>query len=186
MKRTIALSFVCASLAFGQSATQQPTERTQPGVYYKTATQYMKMDQTMMVGGGAKHMGKMLVPGLTPQMVYTFRDAHSPVQVSDAKPTFYVVQNPYMANVPGQSSRDVVIVRFDVKKNHRELQVTSGASALTMKAGFSKERTPDITVTGVSDSAFTVVPTQDLKPGEYLLTFGGSGALGWDFGVPNE
>jgi len=144
------------------------------------------MDQTMMVGGGAKHMGKMFVPGLTPQMVYTFRDAHSPAQVSGAKPTFYVVQAPFMANVPGQSSRDVVIVRFDVKKDHRELQVTSGASAFTMKAGFSKERAPEITVTRISDSAFSIVPTQDLKPGEYLLTFGGTGTSGWDFGVPKE
>lgn len=165
---------------------QQPAEPTQPGVYYKTATQYVKMDQTSMVGGGAKHMGKMLVPGLTPQMVYTFRDAHSPVQSSDAKPTFYIVQSPYMANIPGQSSRDVVIVRFDVKKDHRELQVTSGASAFTMKAGYSKERTPEITVMRVSDSAFTVTPAQDLKPGEYLITFGGAGTSGWDFGVPKE
>jgi hypothetical protein len=73
------------SSAFAQSATQasnQPAEPTQPGVYYKSATQYVRMDQTTMTGGGAKHMGKMFVPGLTPQMGYTFRDAHSPLQVS--------------------------------------------------------------------------------------------------------
>jgi hypothetical protein len=129
-------------------------------------------------------MGKMFVPGLTPQMVYTFRGAHSPVQLPESKPTFYIRQDPYMANVPGHSERDIVIVRFDEKKDHRELQVTSGSSAFTFKSGFSKERTPDITTTHISDGDFTVVPVQDLSPGEYLLTFGGGGATGYDFGIP--
>jgi hypothetical protein len=89
-----------------------------------------------------------------------------------------------MASVPGHSERDIVIVRFDTKKDHRELQVTSGSSAFTLKSGFSKERTPEITTTHISDSEFTVIPTQDLVIGEYLLTFGGSGAMGYDFGIP--
>jgi hypothetical protein len=173
---------LCASLLYGQEAVKP----TQPGVYYEGPKEFAKMEQIMMSGGGTKHAAKMFVPGLTPQMVYTFRGGHSPVQITDRKPIFYIVQAPYMENVPGQSSRDVVIVRFDAKKNRRELQVTSGGSALTYKAGFSKERTPDITVTHVSDNAFTVVPTQDLKPGEYLLTFGGAGTTGYDFGVSKE
>jgi len=45
---------------------------------------------------------------------------------------------------------------------------------------------PEITITRVSDSTFTVVSNQELKPGEYLLTFDGAGTSGWDFGVRNE
>jgi hypothetical protein len=191
MTRTLLFSLMLiplSTLAQGVAPAQQPNgqgaEPAEPGVYYKSPTGFVKLEQIMMAGGGAKHTGKMFVPGLTPQMVYTFRGAHSPIQLSETKPTFYIRQNPYMASVPGHSERDVVIVRFDTKKDHRELQVTSGSSAFTLKAGFSKERTPDITTTHISDSDFTVIPTQDLVPGEYLLTFGGSGAMGYDFGIP--
>lgn len=167
-----------------QGQSTQSAEPTAPGIYYKSPTGFIKLEQITMIGGGAKHMGKMFVPGLTPQMVYTFRGAHSPIQFSETKPTFYIRQDVYMAGVPGHSERDIVLVRFDEKKDHRELQVTSGSSAFTMKAGFSKERTPDITTAHISDSDFTVVPAQDLVPGEYLLTFGGGGTTGYDFGIP--
>jgi hypothetical protein len=165
------------------SSVVKPTE---PGVYYETPKGFVKMEQITMSGGGTKHMAKIFVPGLTPQMVYTFRGAHAPVQVTDAKPTFYIVQMPYMANIPGYSDRDIVIVRFDVKKRRRELQITSGGNAFTFKAGYSRERTPDIKVTRLSDTSFSVVPTEELKPGEYLLTFGSGGVSGWDFGVHKE
>jgi hypothetical protein len=191
MTRTLLFSLMLiplSTLAQGVAPAQQPngqgTKPAEPGVYYKSPTGFVKLEQIMMAGGGAKHTGKMFVPGLTPQMVYTFRGAHSPIQLSETKPTFYIRQNPYMASVPGHSERDIVIVRFDTKKDHRELQVTSGSSAFTLKSGFSKERTPDIATTHISDSDFTVIPTQDLVPGEYLLTFGGSGAMGYDFGIP--
>ena len=87
-----------------------------------------------------------------------------------------------MANVAGRSERDIVIVRFGKKKDHRELQMTSGASVFTFKSGFSKEKTPDITVTRVSESVISITPKQDLVPGEYLLTYG-IGAGGYDFGI---
>jgi hypothetical protein len=64
----------------GQGQSTQAAEPTGAGVYYKSPTGFVKLEQIMMIGGGAKHMGKMFVPGLTPQMVYTFRGAHSPVR----------------------------------------------------------------------------------------------------------
>lgn len=130
-------------------------------------------------------MGKMFVPGLTPQMVFTFRGAEAPVQIQEPRPVFYFKQSPYMVNVPGRSERDIVLVRFDRKKDHRELQMTSGGSMFNFKAGFSKEKTPDIFVNRISESVFTVMPQQDLPPGEYLLTFG-LGASGFDFGIPAQ
>jgi hypothetical protein len=153
------------------------------GVYYKGPAGWVKLEQIMMAGGGAKHMAKVLVPGLTPQIVWTFRGAEAPVQISEPKPTLLVKQSPYMANVPGHSDRDIVLVRFDKKKDHRELQTTSGGNLLTFKSGFSKDKTPDITVTRLSETIFKVTPNADLQPGEYLLTFGAGGALGYDFGI---
>ena len=152
------------------------------GAYYKDAKGWTKLQQLSLSGGGATHVAKMAVPGLTPHMVWTFRGAEAPVQITEGKPVFYVKQSPYMANVAGRSERDIVIVRFDKKKGHRELQMTSGASVFTFKSGFSKEKTPDITVTRVSESVISVTPNQDLLPGEYLLTYG-LGFGGYDFGI---
>jgi hypothetical protein len=139
-----------------------------------------------MAGGGATHMAKMFVPGLTPQVVWTFRGAEAPVQIFEPRPSFYIKQSPYLANVPGQSERDIVLVRFDKKKDHRELQTTSGGNVLTFKSGLSKEKTPDITVTRLSESTFKIVPNSDLQPAEYFLTFGSSGATGYDFGITGK
>lgn len=75
-----------------------------------------------------------------------------------------------------------MIVRFDKKKDHRELQTTSGGSMFTFKAGFSKERMPEIDAHQVAPGLITVVPLSDLKPGEYLLTIG-LGGTGYDFGI---
>ena len=69
----------------------------------------------------------------------------------------------------GRSSRDLVLVRFDKKKDHRELQTTSGGNMFTLKAGFSKERAPDIDVKAVSETIFAVVPASNLPDGEYII-----------------
>lgn len=153
------------------------------GVYYKGPKGWLKLEQLNMAGGGAKHVGKMLVPGLTPQMVWTFRGAEAPVQISERRPVFYVKRSLYRANVPGRSERDLVIVRFDKKRDHRELQTTSGGSMFTFKAGYSKERMPEITTARISESVFSVIPKTDLDPGEYLISFGGVGVAGFDFGI---
>ena len=88
-----------------------------------------------------------------------------------------------LSEVAGRTERDVVIVRFDKKKDHRELQTTSGGNMFTFKSGFSKERLPDITTSKIADGIFTVTPNQDLPPGEYLITFSSVGVNGYDFGI---
>lgn len=156
------------------------------GVYFKAPTGWVKLEQISMAGGGATHVGKMFVPGLTPQVVWTFRGAEAPVQISQARPSFFVKQSPYLVSVPGHSERDVVLVRFNKKKDHRELQTTSGGNMLTFKSGFSKDKMPDINVTRLSETIFRITPNEDLQPGEYFLTFGAGGALGYDFGITTK
>jgi hypothetical protein len=155
------------------------------GTYFKSPEGMIKLQPLMMAGGGATHMGKMFVPGMTPQIVHTFRGAEAPVQIQERKPVLYVKQSPYMTNIPGRSDRDIVLVRFDKKKDHRELQMTSGGSMFNFKAGFSKEKTPDIVVTRISESVFTVTPKDNLPPGEYMLTYG-LGSSGFDFGIVDQ
>ncbi len=153
------------------------------GFYYQTPQGWQKLAPIAMAGGGLKHVGKMFVPGLTPQMVWTFRDAESPVQIEEKRPIFCIKELPALANIAGRSGRDLLIVRFDKKKDHRELQTTSGGNMFTFKAGLGKDRTPEVTVKTLADGIFLVRPNEDLKPGEYMVTFSALGNSGFDFGV---
>lgn len=153
------------------------------GFYYKNQQGWDKLQPISMAGGGLKHTGKMFVPGLTPQMVWTYRGAEAPIQISERRPNFLVKELPALADIAGRSERDLIIVRFDKKKDHRELQTTNGGNMFTFKAGLSKDRTPEITVRAISEGVFEVTPNQDLRPGEYLLTFSVMGTGGYDFGI---
>jgi hypothetical protein len=85
----------------------------------------------------------MFVPGLTPQMVWTFRDSEASVQVADGMPMFCFKFFELPPGLPYSSSdRDLLIAHFDQKKDHRELQTTSGGNLFTFKAGLSKDRMP--------------------------------------------
>jgi hypothetical protein len=165
------------------TAVPQDAQSLADGFYYKTPQGWQKLEQLSMAGGGLKHVGKMFVPGLTPQIVWTFRGAEARIQVGDKRPTFYIKELPMLATVAGRTERDLIIIRFDKKKDHRELQTTSGGNMFTFKSGISKERLPDITTKTVSDGIFVVTPNDDLKPGEYMLTFSALGNSGCDFGV---
>jgi hypothetical protein len=141
------------------------------GFYYQTSQGWQNLQPLAMAGGGLKHVGKMFVPGLTPQIVWTFRDAESPAQIEDRRPAFCIKELPALANIEGHSRRDLLIVRFDKKKDHRELQTTNGGNMFTFKAGLSKDRMPDITTKTLADGIFMVTLNEDLKPGEYMVTF---------------
>jgi hypothetical protein len=195
--RLLLASLLCLIVAFGTTAQQEPSTaptapkadpreeavKLQPGTYFWSGESWKLMQQLNMSGGGAKHLGKVFVPGLTPQMVWTFRDPQAPVQVVDGKPLFCVK---FVAFAPGTpyapSGRDLVIARFDQKKDHRELQTTSGGNMFTFKSGLSKDRMPDIQVDGLDSSTFLVTPKEFLAPGEYLLSASTLGISGFDFG----
>jgi hypothetical protein len=183
--RVIVLGLLALSIFRGVAAQDKTVESTPPsdGFYYKTSQGWQKLEPLAMAGGGLKHMGKMFVPGLTPQMVWTFRGAEAPIQSTDKRPTFCIKELPQLADIAGRSGRDLLIVRFEKKKDHRELQTTNGGNMFTFKAGLSKDRMPDITTKTVADGLFIVTPNEDLKPGEYMITFSALGNSGYDFGI---
>jgi hypothetical protein len=171
---------VCA----GQDTNgNQDVQSFSDGFYYKSPQGWQKLEPISMTGGGIKHAGKMFVPGLTPQFVWTFRGAEAPLEIGDKRPTFYIKELPMLASIAGRTERDLIIIRFDKKKDHRELQTTSGGSMFTFKSGISKERLPDITTKTVSDGIFMLTPNDDLKPDEYMITFSALGNSGYDFGI---
>ena len=65
-------------------------ESLSDGFFYQTPQGWRRLEPISMSGGGLKHVGKMFVPGLTPQMVWTFRRATAPVQIEGKRPTFCI------------------------------------------------------------------------------------------------
>src|SRR5580658_8491753 len=169
--RSFLCFFVCLALVSsivlatpGQSdSAKESALKLQAGTYFWSGSTWSPMQQITMSGGGTKHAAKMFVPGLTPQMVWTFRDSAAPVQVEDARPQFCVKFLAALAGTPyAPSGRDIVLVRFDQKKDHRELQTTNGGNMFTFKSGLSKDRMPDIDITTVDGSTFFIAPRADL------------------------
>jgi hypothetical protein len=161
--------------------------KLQPGTYYWAGNAWTPMQPITMSGGGAKHVAKAFVPGLTPQVVWTFRDSEALVQIRGQNPLFCVKVWPVMAGTPYTSSaRDIVIVRFDKKKDHRELQTTNGGNMFTFKAGLSKDRMPDIDVNTLDVGTYLISPRSPLQVGEYLLSTSSMGLSGYDFGLSSS
>lgn len=180
----LALAFAIALRCTGQdAAVPKDVQNLSDGFYYEIPQGWQKLEQIEMTGGGLKHVGKMFVPGLTPQFVWTFRGAESPTQLTSKRPTFCIKELPALASIAGRSRRDLLIVRFDKKKDHRELQTTNGGNMFTFKTGLSKNRMPEITTKTLADGIFIVIPNEDLKPGEYMITFSALGNNGFDFGI---
>jgi len=188
----LVLKFSITILIFAAAILSAPAQTPDPkaasgdlkqGTYYWSDSAWHSMEQLTMSGGGGKHMAKVFVPGLTPQIVYTYRGAIAPVQVKDEKPLFCVKFSPYLVGSPyAPSPRDILIARFDEKKDHRELQVTSGGNVTTFKSGLGADRTPDLTVTPVDDSTVLFSPAAGLREGEYLISTVAMGYSGYDFG----
>ena len=177
--RATLLLFILCGLGFSQDVSAPQSN----GAFYKLGNDWKPLQQLAMSGGGAKHMAKLFVPGLTPQIVWTFRGAEAPVQIEDRRPTFYFKQLAALDGIAGHSERDLSIIRFDKKKDHRELQTTNGGNMFTLKSGIGKDRLPEVTARKLAAGVFAVTPNEDLKPGEYLLTFSSYGTTGYDFGI---
>jgi len=187
MKKELSCGFmlsVVVLLCAGQEPAALPgVQSLSDGFYYKTAQGWQKLEPLSSSGSGMKHVAKILVPGLTPQIVWRYPGAESHSQIAERKPTFCIKESPSQADTPGRSGRDLLIVQFDKKKDYRELQTTKGGNVFTFKAGVSKERAPDITTKTVAEGIFLVTPNQELQPGEYMLTFNALGHNGYDFGI---
>jgi hypothetical protein len=170
-----------------ENPREYSARQLQPGTYYWTQGAWHLMQQLTMSGGGAKHMAKVFVPGLTPQIVWTFREPKAPVQVKESQPLFCVKFFTVPPGLPyAPSPRDIAIARFDEKKDHRELQITSGGNMLTFKSGLGKDRLPDLTVTPLDGATVLFTPAVSLRAGEYIVSTTSMGITGYDFGFHPE
>jgi len=117
---------------------------------------------------------------------WTFRGAHSVVQLSAHRPHFSLVCG--QGNValvmlcgPALQSGDLIFVQLDEKSDHREARMATG-SMFGGHGGFDSKRITIATAAKRTDGNWDVSPDKELKSGEYLITTGVQ-PQGFDFGI---
>jgi hypothetical protein len=189
----LALLLVCLVKAPSQSVavnqltrpSQSHPEGNEPpaeGAYYLSHNQWFRMERVLGTGEKTQHVASLFFAAFVPpQRVLILPGAEAPVKIYERRPTLVVKQS--ISSLPQGSDRDVAIVRVDKKRDHRELQVTSGKTPVTFKKTFPKERITPLTVRRISPTTFELMPQKDLTPGQYFLTFGTGKLGGYDFQI---
>jgi hypothetical protein len=169
----LGVSICCATHA--QDLIQPPDH----GVYYRARDGWKKIEEIDMFGQTHKHAFK-------PDLEYTYRGATATLQLPDSRPVFYIRVQPEKKDTQSAAIRNLVIVRFDKAKDHRELEVVSGglfASSMKTGANANSKQLLDVTVRSVSDLIWSLTPNEDLRPGEYMITSDSMARSGYDFGI---
>ena len=161
-------------------AQKAPVEN---GVYVQDAGVWTKLYLASAAGTKSSGIAKSAFSyGIAKAKVLVmYRDPEAPVKTSGPRPTFEIVG-------PTETApRDIVIVRLQKKKDHRELQVAKVGAF----SGYAAEYPPDLT-TAVEVKQegpdMILTPSADLKPGEYILFAGTPTAMptgygGYDFSI---
>lgn len=171
-----AISFAQSPDSDGPPDPKVEAARLPPGAFYWTGMNWQAMEPLEWSANGIKKTGK--------SSVWTYRHAQAHLQLQEAAPLFcYKLLEAASANPDASSVQSLVIARLDQKKDHRELAIASGAGAFAFRAGSTKERAREITVTGVTPNVFLIAPKQPLSPGEYVIGGSSLGISGYDFGI---
>ena len=159
---------------------QTPAYPTQQGTYLQTASAYQHLELDVSFGmkthGTLKSMATYGVHGVDADWKY--KGAHASTQIAQRKPAFLLVP------VGDTSTESIELVRFDVKKDSREIRSAHANVYGGVETG-SKDSI-SLTVTRTSEGYLLITPKEDLQPGEYLLmdaVIPNGGYSGYAFGV---
>jgi len=156
----IAVLFGLCVASFAQDVVEPPGY----GVYYKSKDGWQRLDYARPLGASA---------GAFSGATLNYHGAEAALQITDRRPVFYFNRVP--------TARNALIIRFEKKKDQREVQVIR-SHVLTANSGPDKKHLPDVTVQSVNDHLVSITPSEDLPSGEYLLSDSG-GYGGYDFGI---
>jgi hypothetical protein len=173
---------VVALAALPSHAQSAPLEK---GVYVQNGGSWDRLYLANAIGIKSSGIAKSAFSyGIAKAHVeMSYRDAEAPVKTSGSRPVFRIL------GVTSVAPRDIVIVRLQVKKDHRELQTAKVGAWTGVNMQYPREATTEVSVQQV-DNGLLLTPTSDLKPGEYLLFAGQpagvslpSGYGGFDFSI---
>jgi len=149
----------------------------EPGIYYKAPDGWLRLEQASPSAAEARGVATaLLTAGVSGvRMIQAYSAAASHLQIREQRPTFYV-------RGVALSDQDVRIVRLEKKKDHREI-VAASITPLNVKDGYRERDSNEVVVSRTSGDVVAITPRTELKPGEYLLSFGRL-ELRYDFGIP--
>ena len=169
-------------------AVMPPVESSlPPGFPANALAAYKRPDGTFLAlqfcsGSGAKTKGWMttMVNPFGKVKEYTvYRGAEASIRIKEPRPVFYLK----LAGVA--NARDLSIGRLIKKDNHRE-GLASSVSAFDASYGAQNKSRIEVTVANVTDSVISVIPKEDLAPGEYILATDEVAYQVYDFGIDNK
>jgi len=173
------LSAVILACSFAAAQTK-PTEN---GIYVQNGDHWDKLYIASTSGARSSGAAKSAFSyGIaSSKAVLVFRDSTAPVKSSSMRPIFLVIGDTITA------PRDIVIVRLQQKKDHRELQIGKFNAYSGMKMEYPPADVIEVDVKE-SERARTITPKTDLKAGEYIIFTGTPtpmpiGYGGYDFSV---
>jgi hypothetical protein len=174
-KASLAITLALVSMTvFAQTAAP-----TLAGMYSQTASDYTRME--LATSSGFKTHGA-LKSGFSYGIAkvkgdWLYRGTSAAAQLTTPRPTFVLVSQIDV------STQAIALVRFDVKKDHREAQYCEAGAWSGVKE--ENKNTIPLTVTRQPDTNnLTISPASDLPAGEYLLIADqAKGYDGYDFSV---
>ncbi len=178
MTKVLGIIAVITLACISALAQDKPTVPTQSGTYYQSPTGYVRVERIHSNGQNTSGKAKsMFSYGIAKVGVeWTYNNPHSILQLSDRRPVFVLV------SPVETSTQDIVLTRFDQKKDHREMMVASGSMYTGTKMG--PKNTVPISVVRDAGNNLVITPLAELPAGEYfLITDLSSGYEGHDFGV---
>jgi hypothetical protein len=171
------LTAFCLLLLQVPQSAPAPAIPSSPGAYYlqndqnwvglqKAAITHTKLSGKglFVETGGYTSLGTVVI----------CQGAKASVRIYAPRPTFYI------RNVG--PSTDVLLIQLTKQKDSRSFHKSSGDASVENKAGARKADIRKTVVTVFPEGTFSITPTVDLKPGEYLLVIGEADA-GFDFGI---
>jgi hypothetical protein len=156
-----------------------PDMPPESGVYFRQDGKWISLRTATVSGVNTKGLGQYIqTDGFTVlEMDFECQGAHALTRISLQKPVFYVRG----VGLPN----DALIVQFEQKKNSRYLRASLSDSNAVNKSGFRKNAVRKVEVVVFPDKSFSITPQENLKTGEYLLTFGNA-TNSRDFGIDHR
>jgi hypothetical protein len=126
---------------------------------------------------------RALLPGVVPSLVQVYPFDHALARVSNSLPVFYVNASDMGSLDPNYNPGLIHMVRMTVTGKTRIFEVTRGITAFNFEPSYPKSAEVPIEAQQLSASVISLRPLHPLPTGEYLITLGGMGNDGFEFGI---
>lgn len=129
------------------------------------------------------HRWRSFIPWMSSDIVSVFPISKAIQSPASRTPLFYVGHIAAWLSVSEPDARTVHLVRVDTKHNSRVVQITSGRSVFSFRAGLTAREEIPLKFHILSDNVYTIQPERPLDDGEYLVIFGPSALSGFEFEI---